>query len=137
MLLCAVLILGLLLAVSALSMSSLKSKNETLTNDLLQSQVSVEALLSSNDNKDERIKKLEREYRVISELNTSHRNQVSDLKSELGNKLERANQLGNSEHEPTKTWANADLPGDALQLLKQADCQGSDTDQHGICATAD
>jgi cell division protein FtsX len=135
-LLCAVLFMATVIAVGALGITSLKAKNGSLSHDLLQSQVSVEALLSSNDNKDERIKTLERDYRIITELNTSHRKQVADLKSTLDHKLERANQLRTSNHEPTKTWANTDLPSDALQLLKQTDCQSGDTDQNGLCVTA-
>jgi cell division protein FtsX len=136
LLLCAVLVMATVIAVGALGITSLKAKNGTLSHDLLQSQVSVEALLSSNDNKDERIKTLERDYRIITELNTSHRKQVADLQSTLDHKLERANQLRTSNHEPTKTWANTDLPSDALQLLKQTDCQSGDTDQNGLCVTA-
>jgi hypothetical protein len=117
-------------------MTSLKAKNGTLSHDLLQSQVSVDALLSSNANKDERIKTLERDYRIISQLNTSHRKQVADLQSTLDHKLVRANQLRTSNHEPTKTWANTDLPSDAVQLLKQTDCESGDTDQNGLCVTA-
>jgi hypothetical protein len=96
----------------------------------------VDALLSSNANKDERINMLERDYRIITELNTSHRKQVADLQSTLDHKLARANQLRTSNHEPTKTWANTDLPSDAVQLLKQTDCQSGDTDQNGLCVTA-
>lgn len=136
-LICVALIMGLMLAIGSVSISSLKAKNADLNAEIVNAQVSVNALVSSNDNKDERIKTLEREYRVITELNTSHRNQVATLESALDTKLASANKMGNSEHEPTKTWANADLPSDALQLLKQADCQSSDTDQHGVCATAD
>jgi cell division protein FtsX len=135
-LLCAVLVMATVIAVGALGITSLKAKNGTLSHDLLQSQVSVEALLSSNDNKDERIKTLERDHRIITELNTSHRKQVADLQSTLDHKLERANQLRTSNHEPTKTWANTDLPSDALQLLKQTNCQSGDTDQNGLCVTA-
>jgi cell division protein FtsX len=136
LLLCAVLVMATVIAVGALGMTSLKAKNGTLSHDLLQSQVSVDALLSSNDNKDERIKTLERDYRIITELNTSHRKQLADLQSTLDHKLERANQLRTSNHEPTKTWANTDLPSDAVQLLKQTDCQSGDTDQNGLCVTA-
>ncbi|MGX9460610.1 hypothetical protein ACWXWU_05125 [Shewanella sp. A14] len=135
-LLCAVLVMATVIAVGALSITSLKAKNGTLSHDLLQSQVSVDALLSSNDNKDERINTLERDYRIIIELNTSHRKQVADLQSTLDHKLVRANQLRTSNHEPTKTWANTDLPSDAVQLLKQTDCQSGDTDQNGLCVTA-
>jgi cell division protein FtsX len=136
LLLCAVLVMATVIAVGALGITSLKAKNGTLSHDLLQSQVSVEALLSSNDNKDERIKTLERDHRIITDLNTSHRKQVADLQSTLDHKLERANQLRTSNHEPTKTWANTDLPSDAVQLLKQTDCQSGDTDQNGLCVTA-
>jgi cell division protein FtsX len=136
LLLCAVLVMATVIAVGALGITSLKAKNGTLSHDLLQSQVSVEALLSSNDNKDERINTLERDYRIITELNTSHRKKVADLQSTLDYKLERANQLRTSNHEPTKTWANTDLPSDAVQLLKQTDCQSGDPDQNGLCVTA-
>ncbi|WP_392342667.1 hypothetical protein [uncultured Shewanella sp.] len=135
-LLCAVLVMAIVIAVGALGITSLKAKNGTLSHDLLQSQVSVDALLSSNDNQAERINTLERDYRIITELNTSHRKQLADLQSTLNHKLERANQLRTSNHEPTKTWANTDLPSDAVQLLKQTDCQSGDTDQHGLCVTA-
>jgi cell division protein FtsX len=135
-LLCIVLIMATVIAVGALGMTSLKAKNGTLSHDLLQSQVSVDALLSSNANQAERINTLEREHRIISQLNTSHRKQVADLQSTLDHKLERANQLRTSNHEPTKTWANTDLPSDAVQLLKQTDCQSGDTDQNGLCVTA-
>jgi hypothetical protein len=135
-LLCIVIILATVVGFGALGMNSLKAKNKTLTHDLLQSQVSVDALLSSNANKDERINTLERDYRIITELNTSHRKQVDDLQSTLDHKLVRANQLRTSNHEPTKTWANTDLPSDAVQLLKQTDCQSGDTDQNGLCVTA-
>ncbi|AZG74473.1 hypothetical protein [Shewanella livingstonensis] len=64
-LLCAVLVMATVIAVGALGITSLKAKNSSLSDDLLQSQVSVDALLSSNDNKDERIKLLERDYRII------------------------------------------------------------------------
>ena len=135
-LLCIVIILATVVGFGALGMTSLKAKNGTLSHDLLQSQVSVEALLSSNDNQAERIKTLERDYRIITELNTSNRKQVADLQSTLDHKLARANQLRTSNHEPTKTWANTYLPSDAVQLLKQTDCQSGDTDQHGLCVTA-
>ncbi|WP_351189408.1 hypothetical protein [Shewanella sp. TB4-MNA-CIBAN-0142] len=135
-LLCAVFVMATVIAVGALGISSLKAKNGTLSNDLLQSQDSVDALLSSNDNKDERIKLLERDYRIITQLNSSHRKQLAELESTLNNKLARADQLRTSHHEPTKTWANTDLPSDAVQLLKQADCESSDTHQHGLCVTA-
>jgi cell division protein FtsX len=135
-LLCAVLVMATVIAVGALGITSLKAKNGTLSHDLLQSQVSVEALLSSNDNQAERINTLEREHRIISQLNTSHRKLVADLQSTLDHKLERANQLRTSNHEPTKTWANTDLPSDALQLLKQTDCQSGDTNKNGLCAAA-
>ena len=135
-LLCIVIILATVVGFGALGMTSLKAKNSTLSHDLLQSQVSVDALLSSNANKDERIKSLERDYRVMTELNTSHRKQVADLQSRLDHQLERANQLRTSHHEPTKTWANTDLPTDALQLLKQTDCESGDADQNGLCVTA-
>jgi biopolymer transport protein ExbB/TolQ len=133
-LLCAVLVMATVIVVGALGITSLKAKNGTLSHDLLQSQVSVDALLSSNDNKDERIKTLERDHRIITELNTSHRKQVADLQSTLDHKLERANQLRTSNHEPTKTWANTDLPSDALQLLKQTNCQSGNKNDNGLCA---
>jgi cell division protein FtsX len=136
-LLCAVLVMATVIAVGALGITSLKAKNGTLSHDLLQSQVSVDALLSSNDNKDERIKLLERDYRIISQLNTSHRKQLAELESALNNKLARADQLRTSHHEPTKTWANTDLPGDALRLLKSTNCQSGNTDQNGLCTATD
>lgn len=129
-LLCTVLVMATVIAVGALGISSLKAKNGTLSYDLLQSQVSVDALLSSNDNKDERIKSLERDYRIITQLNTAHRKQLAELESTLDHKLARADQLRTSGHEPTKTWANTDLPSDAVQLLKQTDCESGDTHQH-------
>ncbi|WP_137225771.1 hypothetical protein [Shewanella sp. MEBiC00475] len=132
-LLCAVLVMATVIAVGALGITSLKAKNGTLSHDLLQSQVSVDALLSSNDNQAERINTLERDYRIITELNASHRKQVADLQSTLDYKLERANQLRTSNHEPTKTWANTDLPTDALQLLKQTDCKSGDPNPNGVC----
>jgi len=135
-LLCAALIMGLMLAVGALGMQSLKAKNAALNAELVNAQVSVNALISSNENQAAEIARLERDNKIVSDLNNSHRKQVADLESALGRKIERAEQLRTSEHEPTKTWANADLPLDALQLLKQADCKSSDADQSGVCPTA-
>ena len=135
-LLCIVLIMATLLGVGALGMNSLKAKNKTLSYDLLQSQVSVEALLSSNDNQTERIKTLERDYRVMTELNADHQKQVIDLQATHESRIAKANLIKDSTDEPTKDWANDLLPTDALQLLKQADCQSGDPNQNGICIAA-
>jgi cell division protein FtsX len=135
-LLCIVLIMATLLGVGALGMNSLKAKNKTLSHDLLQSQVSVEALLSSNDNQAERIKTLERDSRVMTELNAAHRKQVIDLQATHESRIAKANLIKDSTDEPTKDWANALLPADALQLLKPADCQSGDPNQNGVCVTA-
>lgn len=135
-LLCAVLVMATVIAVGALGITSLKAKNGTLSHDLLQSQVSVEALLSSNDNQAERIKTLERDYRVMTELNARHRQQVIDLQAIHENKIVKANLIKDSTDEPTKDWANAVLPADAMQLLKPADCKSGDTNQNGLCVTA-
>jgi hypothetical protein len=135
-LLCIVLIMATLLGVGALGMYSLKAKNKTLSHNLLQSQVSVEALLSSNDNQAERIKTLERDYRVMTELNATHRKQVVDLQATHESRIKKANLIKASNDEPTKDWANALLPADALQLLKQADCKSGDPNQNGLCVTA-
>lgn len=135
-LLIVVLLMASLLGVGSLGMYSLKAKNKTLSNDLLQSQVSVEALLSSNDNQAERIKTLERDYRVMTELNADHQKQVIDLQATHESRITQANLIKDSPDEPTKDWANALLPTDALQLLKQADCQSGDPNQNGICVAA-
>lgn len=135
-LLIVVLLMASLLGVGSLGMYSLKAKNKTLSNDLLQSQVSVEALLSSNDNQTERIKTLERDYRVMTELNADHQKQVIDLQATHESRIAKANLIKDSTDEPTKDWANDLLPTDALQLLKQADCQSGDPNQNGICIAA-
>ncbi|MEH6734051.1 MAG: hypothetical protein V7690_05345 [Shewanella sp.] len=135
-LLCIVLIMATLLGVGALGMNSLKAKNKTLSHDLLQSQVSVEALLSSNDNQAERIKTLERDYRVMTELNATHRKQVIDLQATHESRIAKANLIKDSTDEPTKDWANALLPADAVQLLKPADCKSGDPNQNGVCVAA-
>ncbi|MGI2111715.1 hypothetical protein ACRN9C_20375 [Shewanella frigidimarina] len=135
-LLCIVIILATVVGFGALGITSLKAKNGTLSHDLLQSQVSVDALLSSNDNQAERINTLERDYRVITELNARHRKQVVDLQAKHESKIAKANLIKDSTDEPTKDWANALLPADAMQLLKQTDCQSGDTDQNGLCVTA-
>jgi hypothetical protein len=134
-LLCAVLVMATVIVVGALGITSLKAKNGTLSHDLLQSQVSVEALLSSNDNQAERIKTLERDYRVMTELNAEHRKQVIDLKATHESRIAKANLIKDSTDEPTKDWANALLPTDALQLLKQTDCKSGDPNQNGLCVT--
>jgi cell division protein FtsX len=135
-LLCIVLIMATLLGVGALGMNSLKAKNKTLSHDLLQSQVSVEALLSSNDNQAERIKTLERDYRVMTELYATHRKQVIDLQATHESRIAKAHLIKDSTDEPTKDWANALLPVDALQLLKPTDCKSGDPNQNGICVAA-
>lgn len=135
-LLIVVLLMATLLGVGSLGMYSLKAKNETLSHDLLQSQVSVEALLSSNDNQAERIKTLERDYRVITELNATHRKQVIDLQATHESRIAKANLIKDSTDEPTKDWANALLPADALQLLKPTDCKSGDPNQNGLCVAA-
>ena len=135
-LLCIVLIMATLLGVGALGMNSLKAKNKTLSHDLLQSQVSVEALLSSNDNQAERIKTLERDYRVMTELNAAHRKQVIDLQATHESRIAKANLIKDSPDEPTKDWANALLPVDALQLLKPTDCKSGDPNPNGVCVAA-
>ncbi len=135
-LLCIVLIMATLLGIGSLGMHSLKAKNASLTNDLLQSQVSVDALISSNDNQAERIKTLERDYRVMSELNATHRQQVIDLQATNESRINQANLIKDSPDEPTKDWANALLPADALQLLKPADCKSGDPNQNGLCVAA-
>jgi cell division protein FtsX len=135
-LLCAVLVMATVIVVGALGITSLKAKNGTLSHDLLQSQVSVDALLSSNANKDERIKSLERDYRVMAELNAAHRKQVVDLQATHESKIAKANLIKDSTDEPTKDWANALLPADALQLLKPADCKSGDSNPNGVCVTA-
>ena len=135
-LLCIVIIMGALLGIGALGMHSLKAKNASLTHDLLQSQVSIDALLSSNDNQAERIKTLERDYRVMTELNAAHRQQVIDLQATHESRIAKANLIKDSPDEPTKDWANALLPADALQLLKPADCKSGDPNQNGLCVAA-
>ncbi|MCT7942393.1 hypothetical protein [Shewanella holmiensis] len=135
-LLCIVLIMSALLGITALGINSLNAANKTLSHDLLQSQVSVDALLSSNDNQAERINTLERDYRVMTELNARHRKQVVDLQATHESKITKANLIKDSTDEPTKDWANALLPADALQLLKPADCQSGDSNQNGLCVTA-
>ncbi|WP_434939158.1 hypothetical protein ACRWQN_17590 [Shewanella sp. HL-SH8] len=131
-----VILLSALLGISALGMNSLKATNKTLSYDLLLSQVSVEALISSNDNQAERIKTLERDYRVITELNATHRKQVIDLQATHESRIAKANLIKDSTDEPTKDWANALLPADALQLLKPADCKSGDPNQNGLCVAA-
>lgn len=135
-LLCIVLIMATLLGVGGLGMHSLKAKNASLTHDVLQSQVSVEALLSSNDNQAERIKILERDYRVMTEINATHRKQLIDLQATHESRIVQANLIKESDDEPTKDWANALLPTDALQLLKPADCKSGDPNANGLCAPA-
>ncbi|WP_434929156.1 hypothetical protein [Shewanella sp. HL-SH2] len=131
-----VMLLSALLGISALGMNSLKATNKTLSYDLLLSQVSVEALISSNDNQAERIKTLERDYRVMTELNATHRKQVIDLQATHESRIAKANLIKDSTDEPTKDWANALLPADALQLLKPTDCKSGDPNQNGVCVTA-
>ena len=131
-----VLIMATLLGISALGINSLNAANKTLSHDLLQSQVSVDALLSSNDNQAERINTLERDYRVMTELNARHRKQVVDLQATHESRIAKANLIKDSTDEPTKDWANALLPADVVQLLKPADCKSGDTDQDGLCVTA-
>ena len=135
-LLCAVLVMATVIAVGALGITSLKAKNGTLSHDLLQSQVSVDALLSSNDNQAERINTLERDYRVMTELNARHRKQVVDLQATHESRIAKANLIKDSTDEPTKDWANALLPADALQLLKPADCKSGDPNPNGLCVAA-
>jgi hypothetical protein len=135
-LLCVVLIMATLLGIGALGMNSLKAKNGTLSHDLQQSQVSVDALLTSNDNQAERIKTLERDYRVMTELNATYRKQVVDLQATHESRIKKANLIKDSNDEPTKDWANALLPADAMQLLKPADCKSGDPNQNGLCVTA-
>ncbi|GGP37430.1 hypothetical protein GCM10009347_01750 [Shewanella algicola] len=135
-LLCLVLIMTTLLVVGGLGMHSLKAKNASLTHDVLQSQVSVEALLSSNDNQAERIKILERDYRVMTEINATHRKQLIDLQATHESRIVQANLIKESDDEPTKDWANALLPTDALQLLKHTDCKSGDPNQNGVCVAA-
>jgi cell division protein FtsX len=135
-LLCIVLIMATLLGVTALGINSLNATNKTLSHDLLQAQVSVDALLSSNDNQAERINTLERDYRVMTELNAKHRKQVVDLQTTHENKIAKANLIKDSTDEPTKDWANAVLPADVVQLLKPADCKSGDSNPNGLCVTA-
>ncbi|WP_350431735.1 hypothetical protein ABIS04_16270 [Shewanella sp. H8] len=135
-LLCIVIIMATVIGFGALGMNSLKAKNTSLTDDLLQSQVSVAALLSSNDNQAERIKILERDYRVMTELNAAHRKQLVDLQATHESRIIQADLIKDSPDEPTKDWANALLPADALQLLKQADCKSGDPNQNGLCTPA-
>jgi cell division protein FtsX len=135
-LLCIVLIMATLLGITALGINSLNATNKALSHDLLQSQVSVDALLSSNDNQAERINTLERDYRVMTELNARHRKQVVDLQATHESKIAKANLIKDSTDEPTKDWANALLPSDALQLLKPADCKSGDSNPNGVCVTA-
>lgn len=134
-LLIVVLLMATLLGVGSLGMYSLKAKNKTLSDNLLQSQVSVEALLSSNDNQAERIKTLERDYRVMTELNADHQKQVIDLQATHESRITQANLIKDSTDEPTKDWANALLPADALQLLKPTDCKSGDPNPNGVCVT--
>jgi hypothetical protein len=134
-LLCIVLIMATVIAVGGLGITSLNATNKTLSRDLLQAQVSVDALLSSNDNQAERINTLERDYRVMTELNARHRKQVIDLQTTHENKIAKANLIKDSPDEPTKDWANALLPADAVQLLKPADCKSGDSNQNGLCVT--
>jgi len=135
-LLCIVIIMGALLGFGSLGMHSLKAKNASLTNDLLQSQVSVDALINSNDNQAERINALERDYRVMTELNATHRKQIVDLQATHESRIVQANLIKDSPDEPTKDWANALLPVDALQLLKQTDCKSGDPNANGLCTPA-
>jgi hypothetical protein len=135
-LLCIVILMGVLLGVGSLGMYSLKAKNASLTNNLLQSQVSVDALISSNDNQAERINTLERDYRVMTELNATHRKQLVDLQVTHESRITLANLIKDSPDEPTKDWANTLLPIDALQLLKQTNCKSGDPNPNGLCTPA-
>lgn len=119
------------------SNASLKAKIAHKDNDLLQSEVSINALSSSNDNQAATIKRMERDYNIVTELNSQHLKQVAELETAAAHKQERANKLRTSDDEQTRTWANTELPTDALQLLKQTDCQSSDRNQDGVCVTAD
>jgi hypothetical protein len=132
-LLCIVIILATLIGFGTLGINSLKSKNASLTHNLLQSQLSVEALISSNDNQAERIKTLERDYQVMTELNTAHRKQVIDLQATHESRITQANLIKDSPDEQTRDWASASLPADAVQLLKQTNCQSGDPNQNGLC----
>ncbi|WP_351122587.1 hypothetical protein [Shewanella sp. T24-MNA-CIBAN-0130] len=126
-----------IIALLLVSNESLKTKIAHKDNDLLQSAVSISALSSSNDNQAEHIKTLERDYRVITELNTQNRKRVADLEATHESRLQEAAQLRTSDDEPTKDWANALLPGDALRLLKSTNCQSGNTDQNGLCTATD
>ncbi|MDR7119750.1 hypothetical protein [Rheinheimera soli] len=57
---------------------------------------------------------------LLAGLNTEHEQQTQFLLAQKQDWLTNSNQLQVSPHEYTRTWANSDLPPDALQLLHTA-----------------
>ena len=132
----ALLIFSLMLGVivvGKISIESLKANNAALRDDITQLNANEQALSRNNAFKDQQLKQLERDYRIIIDLNTANRQRLAALKATHESRLNQANLLKDSTDEPTKDWANALLPSDALQLLKQTDCKSDNSNQHDLC----
>jgi cell division protein FtsB len=130
------LILLAIIGICYVSIESLQARNVLLNNDISQLNASNQALISNIESKEVQIARLKQNYKIVIALNAQHSKNLSDINATHKSRMDKANQLRSSHNEPTKDWANALLPVDAVQLLKSAHCQSGDTDQDGVCAPA-
>ncbi|MCW3171421.1 hypothetical protein [Shewanella subflava] len=118
-----------------ISLESLKANNASLRADIVQLNANEQQLTRNNDIKDQQLKKLEQDYKIIIDLNTQNRKRLAALKATHESRTKQANLIKDSSDEPTKDWANALLPADAVQLLQQTRCESGDANQHDLCFT--
>jgi cell division protein FtsB len=130
------LILVAIIGISYVSIESLQARNTLLNNDITQLNVSNQALISNIESKEVQIARLKQHYEIVIALNAQHRKNLNDINATHKSRMDKAYLIKDSTDEPTKDWANALLPADAVQLLKPADCKSGDPDPNGLCATA-
>lgn len=123
------LLIGAAIAMAGLGLTvwSLDSELTTQTNlvtkqaaQLASKQLEVDGLTSEVKNLNDQALAAVAEHLLVADLNTEHQQSEKQINEQHQAVMINSNELKVSEHDPTRTWANAALPVAAGQLLYQS-----------------
>ncbi|MDF3127410.1 hypothetical protein [Rheinheimera sp. 1928-s] len=118
----AALAIGLGMAVVVLD-SELTAQNAVVDKQVIQlanKKLEVDGLTSEVKNLNDQAQAAVNEQLLVAGLNTEHQQSETQINEQHQAVMINSNELKVSEHDPTRTWANAALPDAAGQLLYQS-----------------
>ena len=118
----AALALGLGMAVVVLE-SELTAQNAVVDKQVIQlasKKLEVDGLTSEVKNLNDQAMAAVAEQLLVADLNNKHQQSETQINEQHQAVMINSNELKVSEHDPTRTWANAALPDAAGQLLYQS-----------------